>query len=289
MESEALKEILRLVPPLLYVAGGMGLWKVIYEITKTADEVLSEDVKKNIAARLDKLNPSGAIASWPADCIKVFNAIFGSRHFSLRCILMSLVSSLLAIALFTALYITTRPLFGTASIIIKASGWFLPLNWVFDYVALLGSRVMLRFMVKSRGPTLILWMLLSFLITFIIAMNAALNIAFMIAMFLAGTFLDPISWVLTLTANFKVFLPALPAAILMQIPAGIFFWSTFYVWFWILLYALAEIVLTSAIWTEALRGYLDFKNKPVATIGFVMGGLAACAWWVSCLVKLAIK
>ena len=39
MGSEALTEILRLVPPLLYVAGGMGLWKVLYEITKTADEV----------------------------------------------------------------------------------------------------------------------------------------------------------------------------------------------------------------------------------------------------------
>jgi hypothetical protein len=87
---------------------------------------------------------------------------------------MSLVSSLLAVALFTALYITARPLFGPASNIIKASGWFLALNWVFDYVALLGSRVMLRFMVKSRGPTLILWMLLSFLTTFIIATNAAL-------------------------------------------------------------------------------------------------------------------
>jgi hypothetical protein len=87
---------------------------------------------------------------------------------------MSLVSSLLAAALFTALYITARPLFGPASNIIKASGWLLALNWVFDYVALLGSRVMLRFMVKSRGPTLILWMLLSFLTTFIIATNAAL-------------------------------------------------------------------------------------------------------------------
>jgi hypothetical protein len=67
MGSEALTEILRLVPPLLYVAGGMGLWKVLYEITKTADEVLSEDVKKNISARLDKLQPSDAAASWPAE------------------------------------------------------------------------------------------------------------------------------------------------------------------------------------------------------------------------------
>jgi hypothetical protein len=289
MESEPLTEFLKLVPPLLYVAGGLGSWKVIYEITKTADDVLSEDVKKNISNRLEKLNPSGAIAGWPEDCIKVFNAIFGSRHFSLRCILMSWVSSLLAVALFTAFYVASRPLFGPASIIIKASSWFLVLNWVFDYVALFGNRLMLRFMAKSRGPSLVLWMLLSFLITFVIATNAALNIAFMIAMFLAGTFLDPISWVLTLTANFKVFLPALPAAILMQIPAGIFFWSTFCIWFWILLYALAEMVLTSAKWAESLRGYLDFRNKPVATIGFVMGGMAVSTWWVSCLLKWVLK
>ncbi len=195
---------------------------------------------------------------------------------------------MVALFLFAAIYIQTRPLFGSPIEIWKAAVWILLLNAGFDYFALLGTRVALKKMTQSKGLGVLLWLLFSIFITFIVAVNAGLNLGFMSAMFLAGTFLDPIGWVRTLVENFPVFLPALLPAMRFQIPAGIFFWSTFYTVIWVLLYASAEALLRSASWLESVKKFLNIEEKPGASVGFVMGGLAATVWWAACILSWAL-
>ena len=70
-------------------------------------------------------------------------------------------------------------------------------------------------------------------------------------------------------------------------PASIFLWTTYLTSIWLWLYVGSGLLLralSSVGWRAVfLRGYLNIQEKPLSAMGFVAGGLVACAWWGTCL------
>ena len=69
---------------------------------------------------------------------------------------------------------------------------------------------------------------------------------------------------------------------------GILLWSTYFTSVWIWIFALSSFVVRAATaLTQGLRvlgDVFDVAEKPLSTMGYVAGGLCACAWWGICLV-----
>jgi len=219
-----------------------------------AETVVKPEVKAAISQWLQNLNPTTAFANWPVTFAAVFDRIFGERHFSWHCFIRSCAASFLAVVIATLVWAALRPSQFTAFVqYLKNTSLFAVflfaalLNLIPDYLSLLETRYIIRWMSKRASTFRILGLL-----AFDLLATAAIFICWLWAAFMLGRL------------SYKG---------LLRPPILIFFSSTFFTSVWVWLYAgsglLVKLGQYLGIGVKVLKVVLDIENKPLRSMGYV--------------------
>src|SRR5258708_4253199 len=138
----------------LAVGGGLfyGILKFFYAV----EEVLTADTKKNIADWLRRLDTSRTSPNWPQTFTHVFDRIFGTKHMSWRCFWRSCLASTVVFVLFSVVQMLTSDLMDAPlGVLVGVLGFLILIaipvgilcNVLPDYVSLLETRLMLKYMI----------------------------------------------------------------------------------------------------------------------------------------------
>lgn len=243
------------LPPLLTYAGSwVAITGGIWVLFQRAETVLKPEVKAAISQWLRNLNPKTAFANWPSTFAAVFDRIFGERHLSWRCFSRSCAASFLAVIIVTLIWAALRPSQFTTfvqypkhTLLFTIFLFAALLNLIPDYLSLLETRHIIRWMSKRTSTFRILGFL-----TFDLLATAAIFICWLWAAFMLGRL------------SYKG---------LLRPPILIFFSSTFFTSVWVWLYALSGSVVKLGkylgISVRGLKAVLDIENKPLRSMGCV--------------------
>ncbi len=233
--------------------------------------------------RTDRLERQ--VTSWPQMFVAMFDGLFGPRHLSVRCFLLSAAISFLfvtALAAFWASHATAEQLgvfrrtelrhFLTATVL---------LNVIPDYISLLQTRLVLQWMCRfSKNSSLVLALIVDLL--------ATMTIAFLLGGISRGVFLELLSkepfdpTAAFLARPFEMVLLFLSHGVKLEgyqgISIGVFIYSTFWTSLWVWLFALSAIVARSPGLLGGARKWLlhwvDIEATPYRAIGVVATGMA---------------
>ena len=151
-----------------------GVW-FLFKIT---DKTLNETTRKTITDWLNNAELPVGVENWPNWFIAGFDEVFGRRHFSIRCFLMSCIVSLCFSFILFLVWIPHRQdvgIFGypllamfsdyTALIFLYMLVF---LNLLPDYLSLLETRYVLQLMKRAKPWMKGLWLVIDSLTTFFI-------------------------------------------------------------------------------------------------------------------------
>jgi hypothetical protein len=305
--ADALTTITNLInsPPGQLVAGGV-LAGIVWKFFDKVEAVLTDQTKFEIAVWLVGVKVGQKVQPWPDTFTELFEKVFGKRHFSAECIwrsaMASIVTSMLVIA-----FIALRPTHDEAitehveAMVVVFLPYVLIANVIPDYIALLSTRLMLRFM-RSWARLSFLFLLVDLVVTLWLAC---------VGMLLGGeacTYVWQHHW--TPHANFKqpmevdltgiglgywnapfyIFVfgvpmrygNTIPEPLPMLVPAMVTC-----IWLW--LYAGSGFLLKFARRFDTgfqwFNRKFDIEKKPLSAIGLVAGALVAVTYWAAVVVS----
>ena len=274
---------LSIPPSVAYALAWFSILGGTWALFDRAETVASAHTRVAISTWLRNIDIAEALGNWPAQFAHVFDAVFGERHLSWRCFYRSSIASLCSVAIVALIWAAIRP--NEFDAFAKPAPTFLaPLlvfvliavfsNVIPDYLSLLESRYVIRWMTTNRSVLQILFFLVvDFVATFII---------FWIGMLISiGGYslifgIDPM-WALK-TAFLNVFkqLPvwaSLSVGKEGRVTVGIFLYSTFFTSAWVWLYVVSSMVVKVVsylgIGIKVLKKVLDVEEKPIRSLGFV--------------------
>ena len=281
----------------------------VYFVFERADTSLSAEAKLCVARWLRDLDPIGRIRSWPASFAALFDTVFGTSHFSLRCFLRSMAASFVATLALLFLWAAMRPedsldfwsQRGLAGISIFVTITLI-LNVAADYISLLETRLVLGRMTNS-DPTdgyslhLAADTLLTLLIWFLFFTGLPLILAAVLlpvfgdaSLFLRseiwGTASPGFLFGTGVTIQDILALRSGPSAM----PVGIWFYSTFLTSAWIWLYAMSGTLVraTSRIGggLDSAKRTLNIAEEPVRVVGFAVMLLVSALFAIGAILQL---
>jgi hypothetical protein len=154
------------------LTAGVTLAAIVWKFFERVEAVLTEQTKFEIAVWLVSVNTTGTLRSWPDTFARVFDRVFGTRHFTWRCFcrscLMSLSIAALAWLLAFAVF-RSVPSFVVSEVlevnydyrgrlrVFTVDGFLsvlltiVILNAIPDYIALLKTRRLLRHLATSKS------------------------------------------------------------------------------------------------------------------------------------------
>lgn len=252
---------------LIYIGIWYGICQGIHLFARIYDDAITEETRGKVALLLKRPLTRG-LQQLPAIFVDMFDKLYGRRALSRRRFLVSVASSLLAVAVISFIWSSTMP--NTWSLYQNnwsSTGtlWFVTgivfFNLIPDYFSYLETRYVMGIVVTPAGlRRLLIWLLLDALATLALATLAAVVFglvilkplngpAFSLAAFLKSAFVN--GWTL-------------------RSPIGIFLWSTFLTSGWIWLCGLSAYVATilrslSSKW-RPLGTHFDVDNKPVQVL-----------------------
>lgn len=261
------------LPPILAIIGSYfamagGVWALF----DRADKAIKEETKIAVSLWLIESNPTAGNSKWPGQFITIFDSVFGEKHGSWRCFFRSCVASFIAITILLLVYLGIRGPEGFISfggqsdwynklLIIYIVGAIL--NLLPDYVSLLETRYILKWMSRSHSFLKIFGLL-------------CLDLVVSSLLFIGGYVLiislqkppyEAISVVM------EQIIRGLSFSGVVDGDVGIFFYSTFFTSVWIWLYGLSGLFIkvTNKMGKALnwLKNILDFENKPLPSLGFV--------------------
>lgn len=286
----------------LYVITWLGTCVGIFWLFEKAEDNISEDTKIAISLWLLGLKMPESLPSWFATFAAVFDRIFGKRHLSWRCFYRSCFASLLSVSMLELICLSR--IFGEGiggnignysreiSLVAVFAIYF---NFLPDYVSLLETRYMIRWLIKSNSTMQKLFPI------FIDFMATTLISFFTVAAF---TFYGSFLFVKAFTTFAEIPLPTLHQALRFvisepilffeqvyltyisgilfrpsvaslgrfDIPA-IFIYSTYFTSLWVWLYTISGLVLKLFRLFDPginfFRKVFDIENKPLRSIGYV--------------------
>ena len=257
-----------------------GIWLLFYamEETATPDAKRSAvDWIKSIAAK----STSQTIVESPQWFIEAFDRIFGDRHLTWRCFQRSCVASMMAVSVMTIVWTVldidlwqSHLLLNQGSPIIVMLFAALVFNLVPDYISLLETRWILRRVSHAGLKKLIAIVVLDVIITggifvcgvgIIVILISSIDGHPMGVSEIAEFFSD---WVLL-----KSYL---------DMPFGIFFYSTYFTSVWLYLFIAASIA-TKLLYSLGHTGnqvlaLLKVEEKPFNSMGLLLIGLLTLAF-----------
>lgn len=168
----------------LEIVAIMAFCSLLDWFTSRKEQIASKDMIVGWYVRLDEFNYRQSMKQSIAFCNRLFDRIYGKRHFSWRCILVSYavsIATVFLIASFTEVYHqeivryiihmrTQQPIEGWDPLILAIGFiviFFLALfaNPLADYISLIETRYLLRLASKGRLRYLPLWLLLDIFLT----------------------------------------------------------------------------------------------------------------------------
>lgn len=298
MPTDAFDTIAKLInSPPGQLAAGAVLAGIVWKFFEQVEAVLTNDTKLEIAVwLLDRKPLTPRLQSWPDTFTKVFNRVFGPRHFSLYCLTRSVAVTCLIPVLWAPIYalqgtvgyFATEEIFRYArQLVFLLFAISLCTNALPDYFSLGETRIVLHFMRKTNR-TFVLTLLLcvdcvatlfSAFITFVVWLFVSRYFAEEFGMF------HPIkSGVISNWFDFRSFdtiqidLYGNDVLFLLMFVVPSMFTS---IWLW--LYAGSGFLLKAArrfdIGFDWFNRRFDIEKKPLQCIGLVAGAIVAVVYW----------
>jgi hypothetical protein len=285
--------------PLARISYGFGIILGVKKFFKEVEDELADSVKQRMAQWL--LRPrTTPFQSWSSTFIDMFDTVFTSRHYSLKCFLRSCLASYAAVAITGLLWLVFRvPLmmiFGRARVGAAGSLWMflgfaLFANVFPDYLSLLKTRKLLSLMRNSGALRRMFLLVLDFTIAYIIAtVTTVIAFTFMFAFYaplqpgisrwsyeftfshLGGFFWQMLSYHL-----FSLRVPRWGVfSVMWFIPA---FFASIWVW----LYVGSGVLVRAVHHLDSVRvlmsRILNVENGPLRSVGLIAGLILALIYW----------
>ena len=268
-----------------------GVWLLFSK----AEDTLKRDQRTALGKWLETYELGPKLIGWPATFAAAFDVIFGSRHISWRCFLLSCIASVASVVIMFFIWIVVCT--GDAAIfsflnllagiiqpsiilkrIIAVTILLTTLNLIPDYISLLVTRYIIQMMSQNRTVVGIVgFLIVDFLLTSGIgfcAQGALLLLAKIVQslIFHVGVGFD-LLFLKGFVRHFFVSIIQLKLSVEYLPSLGIFFYSGYFTSVWAWLYALSVLFLGLAlkvdVATTRLKRVLDIGNKPLRTIGLV--------------------
>src|SRR6266542_5652251 len=140
--------------------GWTALLAGVWFLFDKSESVASQDTKLRITRWLKGLDLEVTTSSWPATFISLFDGVFGKRHLSWRCFFRSCVASSCVVAIvllvwagfhWNSVLLVIRLGAGAASIFVVLLTFTTCMSLIPDYVSLLKTRYILRWLKGSRS------------------------------------------------------------------------------------------------------------------------------------------
>lgn len=269
--------------PSAQIVAGATLAGFVWTMAGRVEAVLADNTRMEVAIWLldREKNAEGLNAkaqNWPSTFASIFDTVFGERHLTWRCFRRSCLVSACGVVLMFFLWGVVHPDKFIAYFrsnpypLVEYIPKFLFVSVLPDYISLLKSRFLIRFMGKANPLTIAFLILLDFVATLAIAVGTFLlyDYAFIgaehrkddLQILHEGPTLDSRPGMAPLSA---VLYPAFFATI------------------WVTLYGVSGLALKFA--TRIARGLswlsrkLDIEKKPVQSMGLVASVLVAFVYW----------
>jgi len=235
--------------------------------------------KKKVTAWIKGLEVSSR-NDLPQTFADAFDAVFGRRHFSLRCFFRSSVASFAFVIILQILFMSLNPweagqMLAEPIVFLDIFLFTIILNLLPDYLSLLETRFILRIMTKTSSTLRILILVIAdFIFTTVIIVVVLLVIQFIVS---SEFFTEPAGPAVADAFHYTVYLFRCGFAFSpmddSDVTLGIFFYSTYLTSFWIWLYvlglAIARILARLAMVWSGLKGFLNYTEKPLRCLGFL--------------------
>jgi hypothetical protein len=284
---------LSIPPAMLFIASWLGTLGGVWALFERGEQVISPEAKSATSRWLQNLRlPEERIHSWVIPFQEIVDRVFGYRLFSIRSALVSLAFSLASVGIGTLLYAYIRPLlfsemiesFGTGYIAIVLVIGAVIMNGIPDYVSLIQTRYLLRWVAAVRTSTARLALILLDL-----GLTSALVLGvlyFVLTVFLTGDEFFSVGETFVRSLKFEVGSRAED-----DISLGVFVYSTYFtsVWLWIFLVSgmLVRMISSTNFALRILRQVLDLEQKPLRSLGFVSMLLVTLAYCAILVVQVA--
>jgi hypothetical protein len=239
-----------------------GLWFLFDK----AEEAVSATVRRSASAWLRRVDPESRVARWPALFAAGFDKVFSEKHLSGKCFYRSCVASLVSVAIVgTGLIAVSGGSFDPSSILFVAVlAAFI--NFVPDYVSLLETRRVIKWMRGSNrvfGP-----LVLDLALTTLISLGLMWGGMWTFGSLMTLTFqLPPPDQFPAYVRSMVVF--RTPTN---DLPDAVFFYSAFFTSVWVWLYVAAGAAVRVAggfnVGLRLLRTFTDLDEQPFRSLGF---------------------
>jgi len=246
----------------------LSLLPLIYCFFEKLEDIVTNETKHNLSEWLYSLNrKSKSYNKWPLLFIKIFDDLFGKKHFTLNCFMRSSIASFFAVLILFIVWVTLKPNQGASFLnngqILYSFGTFFSINFVIDYISLLETRHIIYLMTKAKNkyPIMIL-LLVDFLLTSIIGITAW--IIFELLVFNVS-FSAIYKKFITLVLQFNTEIEGHPSF-------GIFFYSSYLTSIWVWFFCISTLIFKFISKHKYYNIYnfdkiIDVKNKPLRTVG----------------------
>lgn len=243
-----------------------GIWTLF----ERAESVSSERAKAALTAWLKNLHTRDIDANWPHTFANIFDQVFGERYLSLKCFFRSSLASLIVVATFSLLaYDWKLPW----SLLILIA----PISFIPNYLSLLETRFVLRWMTKnpSAGKNL-LGLAIDAVATMVIAVGFA---------FLSDKF-----WLRIVELTGLIYKFGILAMIVSNfLIASVLFssaWTSVWLWLYTLSGFVVKILQYLGVLADQLKLFLDIDSKPIRSLGFVSMILITMGYLIGALLLL---
>ena len=263
------------------------MWKFFERV----EAVLNEDTKLEMSIWLKGVCAAEKTQGWPETFVKVFDRLFGKKHWSIRCFGRSCIASLVT---FAVMIIIVGSLAGLEPLSmysrmqpgLRSAG---PLVAVLiDYIALLSTRLILSRMILTIRPFIwALWMAADASVTVFLGYVAMASWAPVVVIGLDNDRREAFKVASELFAYYVIH----PIWTIPPLRFGIFqsglFYSTLFTSTWLYLYAGSGLLLKAArrfdIGFQWFNRHADIEKKPLQSIGLVAGALVSLVYWAAVL------
>jgi len=289
-------------PPGQIAAGGV-LAGIVWKFFEKVEAVLTDETKLEIAVWLLGLDFKKRVANWPSTFAKLFDRVFGEKHFSWKCFLRS------CLATYASLIVTVilsgrqvQPL--ARNLFMRGGPQFLPLflvNSVFgnlapDYISLYKSRYIVGVMSKTKNLFVQLGLFVGDLIMTCGVGLVGVTIGTSLHWFL-GWELSDFARIIGINGYLQM-MKHVPYTVLhavttrsgMTYGVGVlFFYPAFFTSIWALMYFAAGVFIAGLrrfdIGFQWFNRRFDIEKKPLSSMGLIAGAIVAVLWWTVVAVR----
>lgn len=268
------------------VTGFFGCWltalATVWKLCNTAQDQFSNNSKSYVAAWLLETRSILPALRWAAMLQSLFESSFGTRQLSVKCLRRSIAASCAFLLLVVFFWAAIRPAEaavsftqGNASVRFMLAATMLAVfNFIPDYLSIAQTRYSIAAFERCHKLICSAGILTT---NFLLALAIGI-VAYVVIMKSLGSEISDL-----VQGFWYVILPLHPHAPGV-VPLGAFFYTTLLTTLGLWLFALASVVLRSAMLLDALQARLpiliDVQSKPYTALGVVSMILVSCGFVV---------